>query len=146
MTVVWIVVAVAVLAAAGLIFRVIRRSGGRDLLSELVASALAAEWGQRLGVDAETVRSAVLRGEPARVRDQLATLIAGVTVDFEISAPSAVSATVTCTYAGGGSATTSALRLPWERVPAQVREQHLRTGQQLIQCGWSISLAQSAAS
>jgi hypothetical protein len=137
MIAIWVAVGVVVAGAAVTGLLLWRRKGG-DSLSRLVAEALGTEWAARLGTDAESVRAVVLRGEPAGVRDQLAALITDVEVGFELDGPGPAEAFVRCDYADSEAVTTVTLRLPWERVPQQVRDQYLRTGDKRASRHWSV--------
>jgi hypothetical protein len=107
-------------------------------MSGLVADALGADWADRTSADAETLRSAALRGQPAGVRSQLAALVEDVEVGFEFDGAGPVHALVQCRYADGTSTTTT-MDLPWERVPAEIRAQFLRNGGKVLSRHWSIS-------
>ena len=100
---------------------------------------MSTEWASRLATDVESVRGAVLRGEPAKLRDQLAALIADVTVSFDIAAPGNVGVTVRCEYADRESVTVTSAKISWDLVPAEVRDQYLRTGEKLARCQWLVA-------
>ena len=76
MTVIWTLVGVVVLAGAVTVALIFRRRSRADVLSLVVADVMGTEWASRLGTDVESVRGAILRGEPAKLRDQLTVLIA----------------------------------------------------------------------
>jgi hypothetical protein len=149
MTVTWVVAgvaAVAVIASLGYFAQRIRPPR-RDKLSRLVADALQAEWATRLGTDAESVRSAVLHGQPADLRDRLAVLVADVEVSFELAKPDEPSdTTVRCHYVSDESVTTVTIAVPWERIPQPLRANYLRDGSTHASQHWSVPQpAQSAA-
>ena len=139
MTVIWTLVGVVVVAGAVATALVIRRRSHVDALSRVVADVMGAEWASRLRTDVDSVRGAVLRGEPAKLRDQLAALIADVAVSFDIADPSNVSVSIRCKYADRESVTETSAKIPWDLVPAKVREQHLRTGEKLARCQWLVA-------
>jgi hypothetical protein len=138
MTVIWALVGAVVLAGAVAVALVARRRSAVDVLSLLVADVMGAEWASRLGTDVESVRGAVLHGEPAKLRGRLMALIADVAVSFDIAAPSDVGVSVRCQYADGESVILAAARISWDLVPANVREQYLRTGEKLARCQWLV--------
>ena len=90
MTMIWTLVGVAVLAGTVTVALIFRRRSHPDVLSLVVADVMGTEWASRLGTDVESVRGAILRGEPAELRDQLTALIADVAVSFDIAAPKTV--------------------------------------------------------
>lgn len=139
MTVIWVVVGVVVAAGAATAgFLWWRHRARVDQLSRLVAEALEAEWAERLGTDPESVRSAVLRGQPPDVRDQLAGLVSDVEVAFEFTKPGPVDTIVRCRYADDKTVTTVKLRVPWEQVPQPVRAGFLRAGTKQATRHWSV--------
>lgn len=150
MTMTWVVVGVvaaAVIASLGYVAQRFWPPRADNKLSRLVADALQAEWATRLGADPESVRSAVLRGKPAGLRDRLAALVADVEVSFELVKPGGpAGATVRCHYASDGSVTTVTMTVPWERIPQPLRAHHLRDGSTHASQHWSVPQpAQSAA-
>jgi len=146
MTVIWALVGVVVLAGAGAATFFVRRRSRADALSRIVADIMGREWASRLGTDVESVRGAVLRGEPAELREQLATLIANVAVNFNIAAPSNVGVSVRCEYADRQAVTETSARISWDLVPAKVREQYLRTGENAARCHWLVADPEPAPS
>lgn len=150
MTLTWVVVGVvaaAVIASLGYVTQRFWPSSRIDTLSLLVANALQAEWAARLGVDAESVRSAALRGQPADLRGRLAALVADVEVSFELAKPDEPSrATVRCRYASDESVTSVTMTVPWERIPQPLRANYLRDGSTHASQHWNIPQpAKSAA-
>lgn len=139
MTVIWTLVGVVVLAGAVTVALIFRRRSRADVLSLVVADVMGTEWASRLGTDVESVRGAILRGEPAKLRDQLTVLIADVAVSFDIAAPSNVRVFVRCEYADRESVTETSARISWDLVPAKVREQYLQTGKKLARCQWLVA-------
>jgi hypothetical protein len=133
--IVGVIVAVALAAAGYLLFR---RRPGDNPLSRLVADALASEWAGRTGCGVESVRSAILRGEPADVHDRLAALVADVEIAFDHSGPGSARATVECKYADDPAVVTVTLSVPWDRLPQPVREQFLRSDEKHVRLHWSI--------
>lgn len=146
MTVIWAFVGVVVLAGAGAVTFFVRRRSRVDVLSRVVADMMGREWASRLGTDVESVRGAVLRGKPAELREQLAALIADVAVSFDIAAPSNVGVSVRCEYADLQAVTETSERISWDLVPAKVREQYLRTGQNAARCHWLVADAEPTPS
>jgi hypothetical protein len=139
MTVIWTFVGVVVLAGAVTVALKFRRRSHADVLSLTVADVMGTEWASRLGTDVESVRGAILRGEPANLRDQLTALIADVTVSFDVAAQNNVRVSVRCQYADRESVTVNSARISWDLVPAKVREQYLRTGEKLARCQWFVA-------
>jgi hypothetical protein len=142
MTVTWIVVAVVVAAAAAVAGWLISRRGSQQKanpLTKVVADALAAEWASAVSTDTESVRGAVLNGEPARVRARLASLVAEVMVTFEWDGAKTARTVVRCEYATGAAVTTVTLEVPWENVPQDVRADFLRSGDKSRSRRWSFS-------
>jgi hypothetical protein len=138
MTVTWVVVAIVVAAAAAGIGWLISRSRQKaDPLTEVVADALAAEWASAVSADAESVRGAMLTGEPARVRASLVALVAEVMVTFEWDGAKTARAVVRCEYVTSAAVTTVTLEVPWENVPQDVREDFLRSGDKSRSRRWS---------
>lgn len=136
MIVTWVIIA-AVAAAVGVaIVAWLRTRPRTDPLAGLVIDAFGEDWADRTGVEAWTVRSAGLRGQPAQVRSQLAALIEGAEVGFEFNGASSVRTSVQCRYSDGTSATAT-MDLPWEKVPQEVRAQFLRNGDKAISRHWS---------
>ncbi len=150
MTVTWVVVGVAaaaVIASLGYFAQRFWLPARPQRLSLLVADALQAEWATRLGADAKSVRSAVLSGQPADLRDRLAALVVDVDVSFELTKPDEpANATVRCQYANDESVTTVTMAVPWERIPQPLRANYLRDGSTHARQHWSVPQpAQSAA-
>ena len=140
MTATWIVVAIVVATAAAVLGWVIWRRGSQqkaDPLTEVVADALAAEWAGAVSADTESVRGAVLNGEPAHVRASLAKLVAEVMVTFEWDGAKTARTEVRCEYATGAAVTTVTLDVPWDDIPQDVREEFLRSGGKSRSRRWS---------
>lgn len=139
MIVAWVVVGAVV--AVGIAFAVwlIRGRRREDALSRLVVDSLGAEWADRTGAEVETIRRAVLRGEPTHVRDHLVSLVEDVEVGFEFNGTGPARVSVQCRYADGTSATTTTTDMQWENVPQEIRAQFLRSGDKMISRRWSIS-------
>jgi hypothetical protein len=138
MTVIWIVVAVVVAAAAVVGWLFSRRGSQQkvDPLTEVVVDALAADWASAVSADIESVRAAVLSGEPARIRTGLARLVAEVMVTFEWDGAKTARTVVRCEYAAG-AVTTVTLEVPWENVPQDVRADFLRSGDKTRSSRWA---------
>lgn len=144
MTVTWVIVAIVVAGAAAVAAWLLRRqptTAGQarpraDQLGAVVVDALGAEWAGLVGADGQAVRDAVLHGEPAEVRLDLAARVADVTVNFESNGAGPVRVVVRCVYMDGTSATTVTLEMPWDRVPEEERARFLRTGDKQLSRHW----------
>lgn len=140
MIVTWVIVAAVVAAIGiGVVAWLRNRSNRPDPLSGLVVDALGADWADRTGADAETVRRATLRGQPAQVRSHLAALVEDVEVGFVFDGAGPTRVRVQCRYTDGTSATTATMDVPWEKVPQEVRAQFIRSGDKTVNRHWSVS-------
>jgi hypothetical protein len=138
MIVTWVILAAAAVAVGVAIVVRLRTRPRVDPLPGLVVDTFGGDWADRTGIEAGTVRSAALRGEPAQVRYRLAALIEGVEVGFESNGADPVHTSVQCRYADGTSATAT-MDLPWEKVPQEVRAHFLRNGTKTISRNWNFS-------
>jgi cytochrome c-type biogenesis protein CcmH/NrfF len=133
---IWSLVGVLALAGAIVVALAVRRRSRADVLSHVVAEVMSGEWASRLGVDGDSLREAILCAEPSRVREQLLASLAEVSVNFDIAAPRDVGVSVRCEYADYESVTTTSAKISWDLVPAEVRDQYLRTGESLSHRQW----------